>query len=196
MKKILIAVATTTFLSAPALAHVKVTPENVGVAKFQTFSISVPNEKDTATTAIRLVMPDGLKEVTPTIKAGWTVDVKKDGTGDDAKVTEIDWTGSLPVGYRDDFTFSAQVPDKPTTLNWKAYQTYQSGEVVSWDQDPNVAKSSDTNAPEPTPYSTTAVVNDLTDQTSTKTDETPLYLSLLAVVIATAALLKPSPKKS
>lgn len=143
----------------PALAHVAVKPSQVGVAVFQTFMMGVPNEKDNPMVSLRLVLPDGLKEVSPNVKSGWTVTVKKDGTGDDAKVTEIDWTGgSIPVGQRDDFYFSAQVPSTETTLTWKAYQTYQNGEIVSWDQDPSQIKSGE----EGTPFSQTKVINDLT----------------------------------
>ena len=59
-------------------------------------------------------------------------------------VTEIDWTdGNLPVGQRVDFLFQAQVPPTPTTLKWKAYQTYSDGEVVSWDQTPSSGNSMD-----------------------------------------------------
>src|SRR5882762_2161811 len=110
----------------PAFAHVVVKPATVGTAAFQTFTMGVPNEKDSPTIAVRLIIPEGLKYVSPNVKSGWTIDVKKNGTGEDAKVTEIDWTsGSIPAGQRDDFIFSAQVPSKETTLKWDAYQIYQ-----------------------------------------------------------------------
>lgn len=146
---------------APAFAHVIVHPNQVGVAAFQEFTMSVPTEKDNPTVAVKLLIPDGLNMVTPNVKAGWTITVKKQGDGEDAKVTEIDWTGgSIPADQRDDFIFQAQVPAKETTLNWKAYQTYSDGTVVAWDHDPKLSKGPDDDSAPP-PYSTTKVVNDL-----------------------------------
>lgn len=147
----------------PAFAHVVVKPNTAGVASFQTFTVGVPNEKESPTIGIRLVIPDGVTHVSPNVKPGWTITEKKSGDGEDAKVTEIDWTGGvIPVGQRDEFLFSAQVPAAETTIAWKAYQTYQDGDVVAWDHDP---KESDKNT---TPYSTTQVINDLS---STQTSE-------------------------
>src|SRR5207249_3731710 len=90
------------FLAANlALAHAVVSPNQVGVAKFQTFSLGVPSEKDSNTVAVRLLIPQGLTYVTPNVKLGWKIDIKKQGTGENAVVNEIDWTGgSVPVGLR------------------------------------------------------------------------------------------------
>lgn len=157
----LLGVLSISLSAIPAFAHVVVTPNQVGVAKFQTFDVGVPAEDDkssTPTVSVRLVLPDGLKEVTPTLLPGWTVNTKKDGDN----VTEIDWTnGSIPTGFRQDFTFSAQVPANPVTLKWKAYQTYQDGTLVSWDADPSSIPAGQ----EGTPYSTTDVINDLQQDT-------------------------------
>jgi uncharacterized protein YcnI len=118
--------------SSSVLAHVVVSPKQVETAGFQTFTISVPNEKDSANTTVKLTMPSGLNYVTPTIKAGWHIAINRNNA--DNSVTEITWSGgTIAAGFRDEFTFSAQVPSKPTELAWKAYQTYADGTVVSWD---------------------------------------------------------------
>lgn len=146
--------------ASPALAHVVVKPSQVGIGSYQEFTMGVPSEKDSSTMSIRLVIPGGLSSVTPNVKPGWTIEVKKTGEGDSAKVTEIDWTGgSIPSGQRDDFLFQAQVPAQPTTLQWKAYQTYADGEEVDW-INPPTTKADDDSAPPP--YSQTKVINDLT----------------------------------
>lgn len=190
-----------------AFAHVIVYPNHVGVAATQEFSMAVPTEKDNSTVAIKLLIPDGLQMVVPNAKAGWTIAVKKNGTGDTAPVTEIDWTGgSIPVGQRDDFLFQAQVPAKETTLQWKAYQTYQDGSVVAWDHAPSKDPTDDSAPP---PYSTTKIVNDLTGsgastgmmvkQTSTNTNAPmmdysskramlPLGLGVIAIVLSVISL--------
>jgi uncharacterized protein YcnI len=142
-------------------AHVVVTPKQVGIGAWQTFSVSVPNEKDVATTEVKLVLPEGIHEVTPSVKPGWTITVEK--KGDDA--TAIVWKGQLPAGFRDDFTFSTQAPSAAGELAWKAYQTYQGGVVVKWDADPASPDAKDPEAMEKMnmgPYSVTKVVNDLT----------------------------------
>ena len=172
-------------VAAPALAHAIVSPDQVGIGSLNNFSLGIPTEKDVPTTAVKLLVPGGLDEVTPNVKAGWKITVKQNGSGDDAPVTEIDWTGGqIPVGQRDQFFFSAEVPASPTTLIWKAYQTYADGSVVSWDQTPAQEQAAGSDA---TPYSTTKVVNDLT-ATPVKTDRTPLYVSLAALLVACVAL--------
>ncbi|HVO86567.1 MAG TPA: DUF1775 domain-containing protein [Candidatus Binatia bacterium] len=175
-----VGVGVVTFFMAAgtAMAHVIVTPSTVGVAAFQTFSVSVPTEKDTPTTALKLLIPSGLNEVTPTVKPGWQIDTKKSGD----TVTEIDWTGgSIPVGLRDDFTFNAEAPANATELHWKAYQTYGDGSVVSWDATPS---GSDDATGDQGPYSITKVVNDLGTSTTTSSTSS----NTLAYAISTAAL--------
>lgn len=155
------------FLSSATvtMAHVVVRPNQVNVAAFQTFTVGVPNEKELPTVGVRLVIPENLKHVSPNVKPGWSVVVKKSGEGEDARVTEISWTGgTIPTGQRDDFLFSAQAPASAGSIDWKAYQTYQDGTVVAWDQDPNVPKPSVAPgevAHSSSPYSVTQVVNDL-----------------------------------
>lgn len=190
MKKIIASMLmATAILVAPAAvsAHVVVTPKEVGVAAFQTFTMSVPNEKDVPVTSLRLAMPDGIKEVAPTVKPGWDITTKKSGDN----VTEIDWTGgTIPAGMRDDFTFSAQAPAKTATLQWKAYQTYQDGTVVLWDQKP--AGNADDEGSANGPYSTTTVANDLENPATAPSksgNTTGAYvLSGVAIFLAIVAL--------
>ncbi len=177
-----------------ASAHVVVKPTAVGVGAYQTFTMGVPVEKDMATTGVKLVIPDGLKSVTPNVKPGWTIEVKKEGEGDNAKVTEIDWIGgTIPAGQRDDFVFSAQAPSKEGEVHWKAYQTYSDGSIVNWDNDPTKEHGDDDSAGGP--YSATKVVNDLIDSSKTQTtmeksegDNLSKMLSVAAILIAGGAL--------
>ncbi len=176
----------------PAFAHVVVKPTSVGVGAFQTFSVGVPNEKDTPTVFVKLIIPEGLNYVSPNVKPGWTITIKKSGEGDSAKVTQIDWSGgTIPPGQRDDFVFSAQVPASESTLIWKAYQTYQNGDVVSWDQEPT-----DSDSEKVMPYSTTKVINDLanaaavvtTQKNEIHTDRAWQSLTMLALVLSVLSI--------
>ncbi len=149
-------------LTLPAWAHVVVKPAQAGVASFVTFNVSVPNEKETANTQLKLLLPSGLQSVSPTVKPGWKITVEKDAKGN---ATSIVWSGgNLPADFRDDFSFSAQVPDKPVDLAWKAYQTYQGSGIVGWDVDPADPSAKDPEVLEKTgkgPYSVTHVIDDL-----------------------------------
>lgn len=138
-----------------ALAHAVVKPAEVGVSKYQTFTLGVPNEKTSPTVSVRLLVPEGLRSVTPNVKTGWNIEVKKQATGkkvvsengvetDEFKPIEVIWTGgSIPAGQRDDFIFSAQAPAEQGTLVWKVYQGAEDGNIVSWDRDPEVVAAED-----------------------------------------------------
>jgi tetrahydromethanopterin S-methyltransferase subunit A len=105
----------------------------------------------------------------------------------------------IPGGLRDEFSFSAQVPANPTTIAWKAYQTYADGETVAWDADPKtIASHEDSDGDEDHetahPYSETIVINDLvkTPVASTKTEGTTinnaLTIGYIALALAAIAL--------
>lgn len=191
IKKILAAIGLSaiSFLVANlAWAHAVVSPNQVGIGKFQTFSLGVPSEKDSNTVGVRLVIPEGLAFVTPNVKPVWKIDVKKTGAGEDAIVSEINWTGgSIPSGQRDEFVFSAKVPTMATTLNWKVYQTYVDGSVMSWDQTPSSEEMTDKG-----PYSQTQVVNDLAPAASASAPTNKynflLVISIAALILSVAAL--------
>lgn len=172
-------------------AHVVVRPKEVLTASFQTFTMGVPNEKDIPTTGVRLVIPDGLNYVSPNVKPGWRIEIKKSGEGEEAKVTEIIWTGgSIPVGQRDDFLFSAQVPSIETNMQWKAYQTYSDGTVVAWDQE-TTGGSHDSEDPNAGPYSETQIVDHLSSSTPELTEpkqDSGKALSIVAMGLSAVAI--------
>lgn len=180
----LITVVTVLALPAVALAHVIVTPGKVGIGQEIVFNISVPNERASAVTSLRLVIPQGVSEVVPTALSGWQIAT----TGTD--VMAITWTGSIPVGQREDFSFGAQAPANATQLDWKAYQTYADGTVVHWDQKPTGSDDASGNAG---PYSVTSVVDDLTNTTAPSTSSDgraslTLSLSVAALVLSLGGL--------
>lgn len=162
-----------------ASAHVVVKPAEVGLAERTNFIVSVPTEEDNPTVSVRLLIPESLQSVRPNVKPGWNIELIKDGEGDASRITEIIWSGgSIPPDQRDEFVFSAQAPAMEEDVIWKAYQTYASGTIVSWDKDPEVVKQfekkkiQDTQAVEvPEPYSVTKVVNDMAEPTGEEPQE-------------------------
>jgi uncharacterized protein YcnI len=189
---VLIAFVAVVTLAAPGIAfgHVVVKPNEALTGAYQTFTTSVPNEKDIPTTGVRLLIPDSIESVTPTVKPGWKITTKKSGE----KTTEISWTGgTVPTGQRDDFTFSAHLPSTEGDINWKAYQTYQDGSVVSWDQAP----SDDGHGSEDErkgPYSVTAIKNSATNETTetqeNSSDQVLYVISIAALGLSVLALAK------
>lgn len=176
-------------LPAAAFAHVVVTPNQAGVGSSTKFNMSVPNEKEVAVTSVELSVPKGVRNVQPNALAGWDIATAKNGSGN---VTSITWTGTIPVGQREDFVFKAQMPANAGTLDWKASQTYADGTVVHWDQNPAV--SGKTVKGGAGPYSITKVVNDLSSSrydTSTGTSKTAtlaLALSVAAFILSIGSL--------
>ncbi len=160
--------ATTALLisATSTFAHVVVKPDLVGLASTQDFTVGFGVEKDVPTKAVRLVVPEGVESVSPYLKQGWKIEIKKSGEGESAKVTEITWSeGSVPAGLRETFTFRATVPSAEAKLLWKAYQTYQDGTEVAWDQE-NVSEGHTEDAEKKGPASVTKVVDDLTAKAS------------------------------
>lgn len=173
-------------LLSPAIAsaHVIVTPGQADVGQELVFSVSVPNERTTPVTSLKLAIPKGVDVVTPTVTPGWTITTT--GSGDN--ITAITWTGQIPVGQREDFSFGAQAPANATQLDWKAYQTYADGTVVHWDQKPAGSDDASGNAG---PYSVTKVVDDLTTPSAASSinkDTLALVLSVAALVLSIGGL--------
>jgi uncharacterized protein YcnI len=185
-----------------------VTPNEVGIGQRANFVVSVPTEEDVPTTHVRLVIPQGLQSVTPNVKPGWDIELVKSGEGEETTITEIIWSGgSIPAEQRDEFVFRAQAPAEETILVWKAYQTYEGGKVVAWENSAEAVEEYTKNNPTeegghasedaPKPYSETNVVNDLEESSTTQgssneivkgASNTTTLLSIAALILAAVAL--------
>lgn len=129
-------------IAAPALAHVTVQPDEAPTGAFFKFAIRVPNERDVANSKISVTFPENLIFVSFQPKEGWSrkVTMKKleepieaFGASIDEVVDTVTWTGGpIGPGEFDEFYFSAKVPDEPGELEFSADQTYDDGEVVTW----------------------------------------------------------------
>jgi LPXTG-motif cell wall-anchored protein len=140
MKRILlvgaVALSTCTMLtvSAPAWAHVVVSPEEVTAGDYATLTVSVPTEKEVPTTEIRVEVPEGflLSGVQPV--PGWEQAFEEDG----GVVTAVTWSDG-EIGPREfqQFLVQAQAPEEPGEYPWRAIQTYRDGSVVEWTGPPD-----------------------------------------------------------
>jgi uncharacterized protein YcnI len=116
-------------LSAPAWAHVVISPEEVAAGDYATLTVSVPTEKEVPTTKVRVEVPDGfiVSGVQPV--PGWDYSFEEDG----GLITAVTWSGGeiKPKEFQQ-FLLQAQTPEEPGDYPWKASQTYQGGSVVEW----------------------------------------------------------------
>ena len=121
-------------VSAPAWAHVVVSPEQVTAGDYETLTVSVPTEKEIPTTEIRVVVPEGflLSGVQPV--PGWQHTFEEDG----GVVRAVTFSGGeiRPREFQQ-FLLQAQAPEQPGEYPWKAFQTYEDGSVVEWTGPPN-----------------------------------------------------------
>jgi uncharacterized protein YcnI len=126
---VVLGVGTMVAMSAPALAHVVVSPEGVTAGDYETLTVSVPTEKEIPTTKIRVEVPEGflLSGVQPV--PGWEHSFEEDG----GVVRAVTFTGGeiRPREFQQ-FLLQAQAPEKPGEYPWKAIQTYKDGSVVEW----------------------------------------------------------------
>jgi uncharacterized protein YcnI len=121
-------------VSAPAWAHVVVSPEKVTAGDYETLTVSVPTEKEIPTTEIRVEVPEGflLSGVQPV--PGWEHAFQEDG----GVVRAVTFSGGeiRPREFQQ-FLLQAKAPEEPGEYPWKAFQTYEDGSVVEWTGPPN-----------------------------------------------------------
>ncbi len=186
-------------------AHASISPKEVKVGEFKTFSLGVASEKNIATVGVRIVIPQGLTHVTPNVKPGWEITTRTEGEGDQKTITEIGWiNGSIPSGQRDDFVFSAQVPAVAGIIQWKAYQVYADGSVTAWDKDPHVEQPKDASGHSDFsaigPFSQTTVIDDLavlpTQEQGLSSIRVTQILAGSALLVSIVALLMVMQKRS
>jgi hypothetical protein len=132
----------------------------------------VPNERDVPTLRVEIHFPSALRGVSFSDVSGWTLQILTDST---QRITGAVWTGVLPKERFVEFPFVAVNPKDAATVTWPTYQTYQGGERVDW-TGPEKSK---------TPASSTGI--DGSSAFGTKL-LTPLYLSILAVVLSLVSL--------
>jgi len=146
LRALALAAVTTAALAAAAsaAAHARVSPP-VALSKFgQLFTLAVPTEKEgKTTTKIVLTVPAGFAIDSFVASPGWTRAVQQSGSGEEAVVNSVTWSGgSVPTGEDALFQFLAQAQSSKT-YTFGVEQTYSDGSIVNW----NGSESSDAPAP-------------------------------------------------
>lgn len=120
-------------LPAVAFAHAEISPPVALAKHFQVYTLAVPTEESGAVaTTIELMPPAGFSIDSFVAAPGWTRKVDLTGSGDNAVVTMVTWSGGkTPTGEDSVFQFLAG-PDSAKTYTFEVRQTYSNGKVVDW----------------------------------------------------------------
>lgn len=127
---LLLAVPLMLATSSVAWAHVVVTPDEVPADDYQVLTVRAPTERDDAsTTDIRVEVPEGFTVVGLQPVPGWEAEFEEEG----GIVTAVTWSGGeiQPREFQE-FPMQARTPAETGEYTWRAFQTYDSGEVVEW----------------------------------------------------------------
>jgi len=136
--------------TASALAHAEMSPKVAVANELQLFTLAVPTEKENATTTtIELTPPKGFAIDSFVPAAGWKRTVQQTGSGEEAQITKVTWTGgSTPTEEDSSFSFLASTGGSGS-YTFDVKQTYSDLSVVEW----SGPESSDTPAPVVKAYS-------------------------------------------
>ena len=120
-------------LAAWASAHARVSPAVSLSDELQLYSLAVPTEKSGVTTnKIVLTMPKNFSIDSFVPNPGWHRRLQQTGSGDNAVVQKVTWSGGqVPSGEDSLFQFLGQ-PSSPGTYTFVVQQTYSDGSIVNW----------------------------------------------------------------
>jgi uncharacterized protein YcnI len=118
---------------ASASAHARMSPSISLANELQLYSLAIPTEKANAyTTKIVLTLPKGFSIDSFVPSPGWKRVEHSTGSGDNAVVTQVTWSGGHTPTEEDSlFQFLAQ-PSAAGTYTFHVQQTYSDGSIVNW----------------------------------------------------------------
>jgi uncharacterized protein YcnI len=145
IRQLVISAAGTLAVVSLAHAHITLETREAPIGAGYKGVMRVPHGCDgSATTAVRIRIPDGFVAVKPMPKPGWTLDAvnakyAKPATLNGAKinegVTEVSWSGGkLPDAFYDEFVFTGTLADDlkaGETIYFKVVQECEKG-VSRW----------------------------------------------------------------
>jgi uncharacterized protein YcnI len=205
---LLATVAATLLVAAPASAHIQVRPAVAAPGDPVLFQVIVPNEKDAHTVEVTLQVPKDVLPFSFEDPAGWE---RTNKLASDGSIETVTWKGELAEDGFASFSFLASTPEQEGEIVWKALQTYDDGSTVRWIGDPDsdnpaavttVSKSAPrqnaggesedaATTPQATPVpENTARPSDIAAPADDGDSPLPLILSIAALVLAVAALVK------
>ena len=133
-----------------AAAHVTVNPGEAPKGGFTTLAFRVPNERDESTTIkVEVNLPEDhpIRSVRVRPTPGWEYEIEMrkldeplvsdEGEETTEVVGKITWTGEIGTTEYQEFEVSAgSLPEDVDQITFPSIQTYASGEVVRWIDEP------------------------------------------------------------
>lgn len=169
-------------------AHVTLNPNQSEPGSYDKYDVRVPVEQDDNTVKVELKVPKGVNVANVAPVQGFKHHFKKDKKGN---ITKITWTATgKGIGPNEfiEFPIVAANPEDEGTFKWKAYQTYDNGDVVKW------TGKEDSEHPAPTTtVKKGASANDNKSDESASTGGGSIALwivSIFAIIISLVALFK------
>ena len=178
-------------LVSVAQAHVTLNPDTSEPGSYEKYDVRVPVEKDANTNKIELEVPKGVEVVGVAPDATFDHHFTKDKKGNIEKIT---WTAKKDgIGPNEFIDLPIQVanPDKEGEFSWKAYQTYDNGDVVKW------TGGEDAETPAPVTKVKKGAAQDDNGDDNAKADHAPVslwILSIVAIILSLVAIFKKSRK--
>jgi uncharacterized protein YcnI len=135
MRKLVVAaVAVAALAAAPAaFGHASISPAVAKAKTLQYFTLAVPTEKEGATTTkIELTPPAGFGIDSFEPAPGWKRDVQASGSGEEATIQKVTWSGGKTPTEEDSVFHFVASPDSSKSYKFTVRQTYSDGSVVDW----------------------------------------------------------------
>lgn len=186
-----------------ASAHVTIGPKETSQGAYEMFTVKVPSENEgVSTTKIQVLIPEEVNITRFEPKPGWKYEIQKD---DSDKITSVTWTTvgeGLSATEFGQFNMNGKVGDKATEIVWKAIQTYSDGSVVEWVEAEEANHPASVTVVNPADAAAHGHGEKTTDkhasseekateevkETSASAANTPLYLSIAALIAGLMAL--------
>lgn len=120
-------------------AHAVVFPRTMNADSYEKFVLRVPNEKESATTQVKVEIPEGFAVSRVKPMYGWNYEFERAEDGKTVKA--ITWSGGkiLPGEFQE-FEFNGKTAAEPGRYAFRAWQTYDDGETVEWTGPADAAK--------------------------------------------------------
>jgi uncharacterized protein YcnI len=196
-------IGTLSLFAGLASAHVTVQPKETSQGKYEMFTVKVPSEKEgVTTTKIEVKIPGEVNITRFEPKPGWTYEIQKNDSG---KITSVTWTtedDGLTATEFGQFNMNGKVDEEVTEIVWNAIQTYSDGSVVEWVEAEEANYPASITVVNPADASAHGHGEKTTDkdsssevkateevkESSASASNTPLYLSIAALIAGLIAL--------
>jgi len=148
MKKLPILAAA---IAMPAGAHIVMSPSEAAADSYYAGEFRVGHGcGDTATTAVRIELPEDVLTARPRPKPGWTIEIERkaltspatfEGREHHDRVSAITWRGTLPADQFDGFGVMIKIPKGKSGALYLPLRQTCGSETVEWTTIPAAGQS-------------------------------------------------------